>query len=149
MNFAVFVMLAQCGCHEITGPISGARSLTAMLAAKTDEAAFVVQVVNLRRVGNPPAAIEYRAAIPTRVCNVAVAAAISEWTQSGVDLESVTKEVAASGLVLEIGTTPSERVAPPRQIAPGRPPLLAFRYYEAQQRHRVSNSELMLDDAGH
>ena len=65
------------------------------------------------------------------------------------DLDRLTREVAASGHVLEIGETPSDRVAPPKQIAPGPPPLLAFRYYDAQQRHRFSNSELMLDDAGH
>ena len=65
------------------------------------------------------------------------------------DLNRLTKEVAVSGQVLEIGETPSERVAPPAQIAPGAPPLLSFRYYEAQQRHRFSNTELMLDDAGH
>ena len=65
------------------------------------------------------------------------------------DLSRLTREVAASGRVLEIGKSPSERIAPPRQIAPGAPPLLAFRYYDAQQRHRLSNSELMLDDAGH
>ena len=65
------------------------------------------------------------------------------------DLDRMTREVAVSGQVLEIGDTPSMRVALPEQIAPGAPPLLAFRYYEAQQRHRVSNSDLMLDDAGH
>ena len=65
------------------------------------------------------------------------------------DVNRLTKEVAATGQVLEIGKTPSECIAPPKQIAPGAPPLLAFRYYEAQQRHRLSNSELMLDDAGH
>ena len=64
-------------------------------------------------------------------------------------LSRLTREVAVSGQVLGIGITPSARVSPPRQIAPGAPPLLAFRYYEAQQRHRLSNSELMLDDAGH
>ena len=64
-------------------------------------------------------------------------------------LSRLTREVAVSGQVLEIGNTPSARVSPPRQIAPGAPPLLAFRYYEAQQRHKLSNSELMLDDAGH
>ena len=64
-------------------------------------------------------------------------------------LSRLTREVAVSGQVLEIGNTPSARVSPPRQIAPGAPPLLAFRYYEAQQRHRLPNSELMLDDAGH
>jgi hypothetical protein len=65
------------------------------------------------------------------------------------DLSRLTKDIAASGQVLEIGDTPSARIAPPIQIAPGPPPLLSFRYYEAQQRHRVSNTELMLDDAGH
>ena len=64
-------------------------------------------------------------------------------------LSRLTRDVAVSGQVLEIGNTPSARVSPPRQIAPGAPPLLAFRYYEAQQRNRLSNSELMLDDAGH
>jgi hypothetical protein len=65
------------------------------------------------------------------------------------DLSRLTKDIAASGQVLEIGDTPSARISPPIQIAPGPPPLLSFRYYEAQQRHRVSNTELMLDDAGH
>ena len=65
------------------------------------------------------------------------------------ELSRVTREIAASGQVLEIGQTPSERVSPPKLIAPAPPPLLSFRYYEAQQRHRFSNTELMLDDAGH
>jgi len=68
---------------------------------------------------------------------------------SASDLGRMTAEIAASGQVLEIATPPSERVAPPPMIAPGAPPLLSFRYYEAQQRHRFSNTELMLDDAGH
>ncbi|MGB7762658.1 MAG: hypothetical protein WBL61_22685 [Bryobacteraceae bacterium] len=65
------------------------------------------------------------------------------------DVDRMTREIAASGLVLELAVTPSERVAPPARIAPGAPPLLSFRYYDAQQRHRFSNTELMLDDAGH
>ena len=65
------------------------------------------------------------------------------------DLGRLTREIAASGQVLELAVTPSQRVAPPALIAPGAPPLLSFRYYEAQQRHRFSNTELMLDDAGH
>jgi hypothetical protein len=65
------------------------------------------------------------------------------------DLSRQTREIAASGQVLELGRKPSERVAPPAEIAPGPPPLLSFRYYEAQQRHKFSNTELMLDDAGH
>jgi len=65
------------------------------------------------------------------------------------EVERLAKEVAASGQVLELAVAPSERVAPPKLIAPGAPPLLAFRYYEAQQRHQFSNTELTLDDAGH
>jgi hypothetical protein len=65
------------------------------------------------------------------------------------ELDRLTSEVAASGQVLELATAPSERVAPRPEIAPGPPPLLSFRYYDAQQRHRFSNTELMLDDAGH
>ena len=68
---------------------------------------------------------------------------------NSADLNRLTTQVALSGRVLEIGNTPSARVSPPLQIAPGPPPLLSFRYYEAQQRHRFSNTELMLDDAGH
>lgn len=64
-------------------------------------------------------------------------------------LDRLTKEIAASGQVVELSVKPSERVSPPVQIAPGQPPLLSFRYYEGQQRHRFSNTELMLDDAGH
>jgi hypothetical protein len=66
---------------------------------------------------------------------------------SGGNLDRLTKEIAASGQVVGLAATPSERVAPPVEIAPGQPPLLSFRSYEGQQRHRVSNTELMLDDA--
>ncbi len=68
---------------------------------------------------------------------------------ANVNLDRLTKEVGASGQVVELAVPPSERVSPPPQIAPGAPPLLSFRYYEGQQRHRFSNAELMLDDAGH
>ena len=64
-------------------------------------------------------------------------------------LDRLTKEIAASGQVVELAVRPSERVSPPVRIAPGQPPLLSFRYYEGQERHRFSNTELMLDDAGH
>ena len=70
-------------------------------------------------------------------------------TGRAADLHRLTQEVAASGQVLELAVRPSERVSPPPEIAPGPPPLLSFRYYEAQQHHRFSNTELMLDDAGH
>ena len=45
--------------------------------------------------------------------------------------------------------SPDSRVAPARSVAPGPAPFLSFRYYEGKLHHRYSNSDLMLDDAGH
>jgi hypothetical protein len=59
------------------------------------------------------------------------------------------KRVAESGRVLEIAVTPSERSSPRRQIAPGAPPLLSFRFFEGKQRHRFGQLDLVIDDAGH
>ena len=68
---------------------------------------------------------------------------------SSSELQRLTRDVAASGQVVGLATRPSDRVAVPPQIAPGAPPLLAFRYYEGRDRHRFTGTELMLDDAGH
>jgi len=64
-------------------------------------------------------------------------------------LQQLERDVAASGQVVNLATPPSARIEPSLQIAPGAPPLLAFRYYEGQQHHRFTGTELMLDDAGH
>lgn len=61
----------------------------------------------------------------------------------------IVDRIAASGRVAEQGISDSERVNPPKQIAPGRPPLLQFRYLEGSMRHRFGDSGLVLDDAGH
>ncbi len=59
------------------------------------------------------------------------------------------QEIARSGRVLEIGEA-RERLADPRlRIAPGAPPILAFRYFLGADRHRFGKLEVMLDDAGH
>lgn len=50
---------------------------------------------------------------------------------------------------LVLGESNSERVAVKRLIAPGAPPLLAFRYFEGKDRHRFGQLDLVLDDAGH
>ena len=68
---------------------------------------------------------------------------------SSSEVQRLTREVAASGQVVGLASRPSDRVSPPVLIAPGAPPLLAFRYYEGQQHHRFTGTELMLDDAGH
>ena len=62
---------------------------------------------------------------------------------------TLTRAVADSGRVLEIGVTPSERATPPLLVAPGAPPLVRFRYFEGQMRHRFGNLDLVMDDAGH
>ena len=68
---------------------------------------------------------------------------------SSPEVQRLTRDVAASGQVLEVAISPSSRISVAPQIAAGAPPLLAFRYYEGQQRHRFNGTELMLDDAGH
>jgi hypothetical protein len=68
---------------------------------------------------------------------------------SGNEPLPLIKQVAASGRVLEIAVPPSERLSPPPQIAPGAPPLLSFRFFEGRQRHRFSDLDLVIDDAGH
>lgn len=59
------------------------------------------------------------------------------------------EEIARSGQVVEIAEPVSERAEPPRRLAPGDPPLLAFRYFEGKDRHRFGQLDLMMDDAGH
>jgi hypothetical protein len=54
-----------------------------------------------------------------------------------------------SGRVVTVAEAPSKRVSPRPLIAPGKPPLLSFRYYEGLTHSRFGNNELVLDDAGH
>lgn len=57
--------------------------------------------------------------------------------------------LAISGKMVSIAETPSQRVAPLPALAPGQPPLLAFRYFEGKDRRRFNGLDLVLDDAGH
>jgi hypothetical protein len=57
--------------------------------------------------------------------------------------------IARSGRVLEAGETRARLVEPMREIAPGAPPLLSFRYFQGADRHRFGKLDVMLDDAGH
>jgi hypothetical protein len=65
------------------------------------------------------------------------------------EVERLTKLVAQSGRVVEIATPAAERIAPLAKIAPGAPPLVSFRLFDGRMRHRFSNLDLVLDDAGH
>lgn len=64
-------------------------------------------------------------------------------------IDAAIHEIAASGRVLNLSEPDSARVNPPPQIAPGAPPLLAFRYLEGDQHYRFSQLNLVVDDAGH
>jgi len=57
--------------------------------------------------------------------------------------------IALSGRVVVMSDPPSERLSPPVLIAPGAPPVLSFRYFDASDRGRFGNLGLMTDDAGH
>ena len=63
--------------------------------------------------------------------------------------ELLIKQVAASGRVLELAITPSERLSSPLKIAPGAPPLISFRFFEGKERRRFGELNLVMDDAGH
>jgi tetratricopeptide (TPR) repeat protein len=63
-------------------------------------------------------------------------------------IHNLIDEVAQSGRVLEAGLL-SDRLGERRQIAPGRPPLLQFRYLEGVKRHGFGSLDLVIDDAGH
>jgi hypothetical protein len=57
--------------------------------------------------------------------------------------------IVLSGRVVNMSDSPSERLTPPALIAPGAPPVLGFRYFDAADRGRFGNLGLMTDDAGH
>jgi hypothetical protein len=62
---------------------------------------------------------------------------------------SLVLQIAASGRAATIAESPSQRIAALPRLAPGQPPLLAFRYFEGKDRRRFSGLDLVLDDAGH
>lgn len=64
-------------------------------------------------------------------------------------IQVLIEEIDKSGRILEIGETRSRLADPRKEIAPGAPPLLAFRYFQGADRHRFGKLDLMLDDAGH
>ncbi len=65
------------------------------------------------------------------------------------DESALLERLRRSGRLSMIGTTASERLLPLGRLAPGDPPLLAFRYLEDRRRHRFGELDLMMDDAGH
>jgi hypothetical protein len=62
---------------------------------------------------------------------------------------AVIQIIAISNRAASVGQLPSERLSPPKLFAPGAPPVLSFRYFDANARGRFGNLGLMTDDAGH
>lgn len=60
-------------------------------------------------------------------------------------LPDLIHEIEQSGRVLALRPQLDDGI----RIAPGLPPLLAFRYIEGRQRGRFGGLDLVLDDAGH
>jgi len=68
---------------------------------------------------------------------------------SGDRVDQLIADIARSGRVLEVAEFRTRVEDPRKEIAPGAPPLLAFRYFAGADRHRFGKLDLMLDDAGH
>ena len=58
-------------------------------------------------------------------------------------------QISASGRMVSIAESPSQRIGGLPGLAPGQPPLISFRYFEGKDRRRFSGLDLVLDDAGH
>ncbi len=63
--------------------------------------------------------------------------------------EDLIRDIVQSGAIVDAGETAKKVEDPRKQIAPGAPPLLSFRYFQGADRGRFGNLDLMLDDAGH
>ena len=63
--------------------------------------------------------------------------------------QTLIRQVAVSGRVLEIAVSPSERLTQAANVAPGAAPLLSFRFFEGKQRRSFGELDLVIDDAGH
>ena len=76
------------------------------------------------------------------------------WPQpAGPDRQQVIADLIAtisrSGRVIETAPASQRLEDPLNNLAPGVPPLLAFRYFDGADRHRFGKLDLMVDDAGH
>jgi hypothetical protein len=69
--------------------------------------------------------------------------------QREAQIQALLVEIDQSGRVMDICEIRAKVEDPRKQIAPGQPPLLSFRYFQGADRHRFGKLDLMLDDAGH
>jgi hypothetical protein len=81
--------------------------------------------------------------------NAALLILISWAPQAGSPLDDLVEKIARSGRVVEAARASDRLNDPLKEVAPGAPPLLAFRYFDGADRHRFGKLDLMVDDAGH
>ena len=79
---------------------------------------------------------------------------LTVWAQAGAfnmqkPVDQLIETIARSGRVVEAIPCPERLRDPLKEVAPGAPPLLAFRYFDGADRHRYGKLDLMVDDAGH
>ena len=83
---------------------------------------------------------------------VAFALALCAFPQAAgesAEQAALLQRIEQSGRLDTLGVSSSERLRPLALLAPGDPPMLAFRYLEDRRRHRFGELDLMMDDAGH
>jgi hypothetical protein len=76
-------------------------------------------------------------------------AAPPESTDREGRLRELIERIRQSGRVLEAGSSQERLKDPRKDVAPGAPPLLSFRFFAGADRHRFGKLDVMLDDAGH
>ena len=64
-------------------------------------------------------------------------------------VEEAVRLAQSSARVTLVAETDEVRLNPLPSVPPGAPPLLSFRYFEGQKRHRFGDLDLVVDDAGH
>ena len=74
---------------------------------------------------------------------------LAAWAQSASVEQIAIDRIARSGRVVEAEPISQRLEDPRRDVAPGAPPLLAFRYFDGADKHRFGKLDLMVDDAGH
>jgi hypothetical protein len=79
----------------------------------------------------------------------AIAATAERAAQPDAALKQKIEQIANTGRIQQIGESSSTRLNPAPPLAPGAPPILAFRYFDGQARHRFGDLDLVMDDAGH
>ena len=68
---------------------------------------------------------------------------------AAASIAELVKQTADTGRVVTCAESPSERVSGTVLLAPGAPPVLSFKTFDATERGRLSEMGLMTDDAGH